>query len=149
LLHLSFHDFLVDKKRCSNDQFRIDEPKSHSDLVEHCLKVMSSVLRKDICKLGKPGFLAREVAEDLKGKFLPTHVQYACRYWIDHLTRSDLDLSENGQVYGFFGKHFLHWLESLSLMGSMPKGVASLTDLQFKIMVSDYALLLLRSQMLI
>lgn len=138
LLHLSFRDFLLDKKRCTDDQLRINELKTHSDLAEHCLRVMSNSLRNDICELQRPGCLASEVPEALKDKFLPAHVQYACRSWIDHFIQSDL--KGHGQVHEFFKTHFLHWLEALSLMGELSKGVLMITDLQSTLTVSAFVL---------
>src|SRR5277367_2649609 len=41
LFHLSFRDFLLDKARCLDPQFRIDEMAAHYDLFTHCLKLMS------------------------------------------------------------------------------------------------------------
>ncbi len=136
LLHLSFHDFLVDKERCTNDQFWIYEKKAHSYLVESCLQVMSDALRRDICNLQKPGCLISELDRKHIDQCLPIHVQYACRYWIDHLQRSDIDVSSNNKVHKFLQKHFLHWLEALSLIGKMPEAIYMITAFHSMLTVS-------------
>jgi hypothetical protein len=140
LFHLSFRDFLLDKKRCP-DQFWIDEKTTHTDLLVRCLKLMSEYpnLRKDMCNLRFPGILNSE-AKKMVEKCLPVDVQYACRYWVDHLQRGSMDLCDNGQVHIFLQKHFLHWLEALSLIGEMSKGVLMITALQSMLTVSDFVL---------
>jgi WD40 repeat protein len=133
LLHLSFHDFLLDKKRCSDTQFWVCEKKVHRDLVESCLRVMSSALRRDMCNLRKPGCLASEVEPSQVDQYLPGHVQYACQYWTKHLERlkepqgNAFDLR---QVHMFLKEHFLHWLEALSLMGKTSLGVLMIVQLE-------------------
>src|SRR5438045_470148 len=47
LLHPSLRDFLLDKKRCSDRQFWVDEKNTHSSLAESCLQLMSTNLKKD------------------------------------------------------------------------------------------------------
>jgi hypothetical protein len=142
LLHLSFCDFLLDKERCSDTQFWVYEKKAQSSLVESCLQVMSSALRRDICNLQEPGCLASEIERDSVDKCLPVHIQYACRYWVDHFMRSDIEFCDNGQVHKFIQKHFLHWLEALSLMGKISEGILMITALQSKPAVSFYAIAL-------
>jgi hypothetical protein len=137
LLHPSFREFLIDEERCFDDQFKINEKKAHSDLVESCLKVMSCALKRDICGLQMPGALASEVEGNTLSRCLPIHVQYACRYWVDHLQLGEIGLcDDNGPVHKFLRQHFLHWLEALSLMGKMSDGVLMITTLHSMLPVS-------------
>ena len=138
LLHPSFREFLIDEQRCLDLRFKIDEKNTHRDLVESCLKVMSSALKRDICGLQMPGALASEVESNTLSRCLPIHVKYACRYWVDHLQRGEIGLcDDNGQVHKFLQQHFLHWLEALSLMGRMSEGVLMITTLHSILTVSD------------
>jgi NACHT domain len=138
LLHPSFHDFLLDEQRCLDHQFWVHDRKAHNDLAESCLQVMSKSLRKDICGLHMPGASTSEVESSRVGRCIPADVQYACRYWVDHLQRGEISLcDDNGQVHIFLQKHFLHWLEALSLMGKMSEGVLMLISLQSMLTVSD------------
>ena len=81
-----------------------------------------------------------EVEKSKVEKYLPLHVQYSCRYWVHHLQRGNIDLYDIDQVHIFLQKHFLHWLEALSLMGKMSEGVLMLTALQSILTVSDPAI---------
>jgi NACHT domain len=136
LFHLSFRDFLLDENRCP-DQFWIDERTVHSDLLVHCLKLMSEHLRRDMCELGLPGALASEVERGKVEQYLPLNIQYACRYWVYHLQRSKIDIYDNGQVHIFLQKHFLHWLEALSLIGNLSDGIGVVRTFESILIVSD------------
>jgi hypothetical protein len=118
----------------------VDEKKTHKVLTESCLRLMSSRLERDICGLKMPGALVSEIESSRVERCLPAHVQYACRYWVDHLARSDIDLCNDDQVYKFIQEHFLHWLEALSIMGKMSDGVFMITTLQSMLIVSDLVL---------
>jgi hypothetical protein len=141
LLHPSFRDFLLDKQRCQDEHFRINDQQMHSTLSKSCLRLMSNTLHKDICSLQMPGTPAGQVDSSTLDDCLPSHVQYACRYWVHHLSqaidceREDSNLSDNGIVYIFFQQHFLHWLEALGLMGRMSEGILMLTELQSMLLV--------------
>ncbi|KAF8535433.1 NACHT and WD40 domain protein [Trichophaea hybrida] len=130
LLHPSFRDFLLDQQRCLDHQFRIDQSQAHSDLLVSCLMLMSNHLKRDMCNLGLPGTLTNEIGAGEVQKCVPLDVQYACRYWVNHLRRSNFKLCDNDQVHTFLQKHFLHWLEVLSLMGKMPDGVLMVKSLE-------------------
>ena len=123
LLHPSFRDFLVNKDRCLDRHFWIDQRKAHHDIAKHCLYVMSKTLKRNICRLRTPGTLRSETETSTVNQHLPYHVQYACQYWVDHLQKSDLSLDDDRRVYKFLQTHFLHWLETLSLLGKMSEAV--------------------------
>ena len=133
LLHLSFRDFLLDKERCP-DQFWIEEKTAHKNLFIHCLELMSEHLKRDICNLHSPGALATEVHDHIT-KCLPNELQYACRYWVGHLRRSEARLGDN--VHHFLRKHLLHWLEALALIGKISDGAVMLSALESILAVSD------------
>jgi len=137
LLHPSFRDFLLDKQRCCNPQFWVDEKKAHGSLAESCLQLMCANLKKDICDLRAPGTYAREVQVDRVEQCLPTNLQYACQYWVQHLQKSEVQLDDNGKVYGFLRNHLLHWLEALSLIRKTSEGVLAIISLESMTMVSD------------
>ena len=137
LLHPSFRDFLLDKQRCRNPQFWVDEKKAHGSLAESCLWLMCANLKKDICDLRAPGTYAREVQVDRVEQRLPKDLQYACQYWVQHLQKSEVQLDDNGNVFGFLCNHLLHWLEALSLIGKTSEGVLAIISLESMIIVSD------------
>jgi hypothetical protein len=137
LLHPSFRDFLLDKQRCQDELFWVDEKETHRMLAVSCLRLMSEHLNRDICGLHSPGALATEVHGDQITKCLPKELQYACRYWVEHLRRSEACLSDNIHVHHFLQKHFLHWLEALALMRKISDGAAMLSALESILTVSD------------
>ncbi|KAI9766575.1 MAG: hypothetical protein M1839_004873 [Geoglossum umbratile] len=130
LLHPSFRDFLLDKQRCSDAQFLIDRKEAHNNLFVNSLEFMSKNLRRDMCNLRLPGTFVTEVEKSKLEEYLPRDVQYACRYWVYHLQRGDINLYDNCRVHIFLQKHFLHWLETLSLMGNMSDGVVMVRTLE-------------------
>ena len=137
LLHPSFRDFLLDKQRCQDHQFWVEEKEAHQMLVMSCLQLMSEHLKRDICDLHSPGALATEVHGDQITKRLPKELQYACRYWVEHLQQSEARLGDNVQVHQFLQEHFLHWLEALALMGKVSNGAVMLSALESILMVSE------------
>ena len=137
LLHPSFRDFLLDERRCLDPQFLIDEKRAHHHLFTNCLTVMSNHLRRDICNLRVPGARAAEVNRSQVDKHIPLHVQYACRHWVSHLRRSDVNSCDYTNVEIFLQKHFLHWLEALSVIGCLSEGVAMVKILDSMLTVSD------------
>ena len=57
LLHLLFRDFLLDRHQYSDKSFWIDEKKTHYNIAQQCLDVMSKTLKRNICHLKTPGTL--------------------------------------------------------------------------------------------
>ena len=129
LHHPSFRDFLLDKARCNDPQFLVDEKKAHRALAASCLQLMSERLERDICGLHSPGVLATEVQQERIEQCLPTELQYACLYWVQHVQKGEALLQDDGQVHVFLQKHFLHWLEALSLMRKTSEGILALISL--------------------
>ena len=73
-------------------------------------------------------------------KHIPPHDHYACRYWVDHVIRSDITDHDGSEVYFFLQRNFLHWLEALSLIGKVSDSVQMMTHLQSLVVSSlwDY-----------
>ncbi len=67
---------------------------------------------------------------------VPFAVQYACRYWVYHLERSDVDPQEHRGIAEFFEARFLFWLETLALIGRLADGIAMLQLLETRLPVS-------------
>ncbi|EAU30114.1 hypothetical protein ATEG_09923 [Aspergillus terreus NIH2624] len=112
-LHLSFPEFLGQ----TTSKFRVDAPTKHKDIAESCLRTMGHRLRRDICKLADPGARRAEIDPLHIHKSLPSELQYSCRYWTHHLKNSHALSSDIEEVQLFLQKHFLHWMEAMSLLG--------------------------------
>jgi hypothetical protein len=132
LHHPSFRDFLLDGKRCGDDRFHVDEKSTHENLARCCLELMSapSSLRQDMCNLSDPGYLKRDIDEERIDRNLPPELQYACRYWVDHIVRSGRSILDGDATHRFLEKHLLHWLEAMSLINETSLCVRLVVRLQ-------------------
>jgi len=54
-------------------------------LADSCIQLMSISLKKDICGVHSPGWLATNIKSNQLEQWLPLEVQYACLYWVQHL----------------------------------------------------------------
>ena len=136
LHHPSFRDFLLDKDRCSNPKFWVNERQAHGKLADDCIQLMSISLKRDVCGQGAPGILVADVEGSRIEQCLPPEARYACLYWIQHLQRSDGQLCDNKEVYPFLQLHLLHWLEALSWIGKASEGILAISSLNAQIQVS-------------
>jgi hypothetical protein len=145
LHHPSFRDFLIDKKRCSDVDFSspfwVNESETHHQIAARCIQLMSSPsnLKQNICNLRNPKILQCDVNSQTISDCLPKEVQYACRYWVQHLQKSGLHLHDNGPIHMFLQEHLLHWFEALSIMGNMSDGAIIVKILEEMLMVSNSA----------
>ncbi|KAF1343458.1 hypothetical protein EJ07DRAFT_186712 [Lizonia empirigonia] len=112
--------------------FWVDEISAHKKLASCCLELMSATggLRQDMCSLSKPGTLRGEIREEAVASGLPPELQYACRYWVEHVERSHPSITDGDVVHIFLQMHLLHWLEAMSLMGETGQCVRLLARLQ-------------------
>jgi hypothetical protein len=133
LLHLSFRDFLVQSKT----KFLVDEPKKHIDIAKCCLNTMQNHLQKDICNLESPGTRRANINPQNIRQHIPLELQYSCRYWLQHLQKSQVLSSVIEDVRKFLQEHFLHWLEVMSLLGLISEVVGMLDLLHADISVSN------------
>jgi NACHT domain len=145
-VHQSAKDYFNSVK--GSKIFPSGQAEGHRAITYRCLQLMSDTLKRNICGLEMPGTLLNEANSSVNLNPL-AHIRYACCYWVDHLGQvSHLQQDEIGKVHGFLQKNFLHWLEALSLIGEMSKGVLMMSDLQSLLAVSD-PMIILQSQMLI
>jgi hypothetical protein len=132
LLHLSFREFLVDPQKQGKSLFWVDEKSTHQKLASRCLELLSgsSGLRQDMCGLSSPGVLRNEIDKQIVAGSLSPDLQYACRYWVDHLKQGGQGMADEDATHLFLQKHFLHWLEAMSLIRESSRCVDLLNSLQ-------------------
>lgn len=134
ILHLSFREFLIDGKKEGKKEFWfwVDEKKTHAMIATKCLELLSTplCLAENICQLESPGTLRREINPDAIKKYLPADIRYACRYWVHHLEQGRERIYDDDSVHRFLQKHFLHWLEALSLLGNISDSIALINTLR-------------------
>jgi hypothetical protein len=136
LHHPSFRDFLLNKDRCTDSNYWVDEKQAHQTLANRCLQLMSTYLRQDVCGVRLPGKLATSIESTQVEQHLPVEVQYACLYWIHHLQKSGVQFLDNYRVHQFLNANLLHWLEALGWMRRIPDGVDSIIVLDSITLVS-------------
>ncbi|PKK52611.1 hypothetical protein CI102_3244 [Trichoderma harzianum] len=138
LLHLSFRDFLVDSEKkldLNKYPFWVDESEAHSKLFFQCIKLLSTdgILKEDICFLRSPGTLRSDIKQNAIDEHLPGAVQYACIYWVHHLSLSSLWICDNDQTHKFLASYLLNWLEALSIMGRATESIHMIDSLLRKL----------------
>lgn len=135
LLHLSFQDYLLTTKESS---FRVSPEKTHQKIALHCLRVMNDYkhgLKCNICDFPSYGTQHVDINRQTVNQHLSAALQYSCQYWIYHLQQSKGHVSEL-EIFPFLEKHFIHWLEALSLMDIMSEAVGMIYMLQRALSVS-------------
>ncbi|CAG7971058.1 unnamed protein product [Penicillium salamii] len=106
----------------------------HHTLFSRSLKAMSKTLRRDIFQVKFLGFPIEKVISPSPNPLAAA--QYACVHWVDYFHHSgchkkkDLDIDERGCVGDFLQTRFLHWLEALSILGSISQGIAAMLKLE-------------------
>jgi hypothetical protein len=127
-IHQSAKDY-IDSNIFPNGKMEV-----HRRIASRSLQVMSKTLRRDIYDLRAPGTSIDQVVPVERDPLTP--VQYSCVSWIDHFCELDsslhyqAELRDGGAIHIFLQEHFLHWLEALSLLGSMPNGVLAIAKLE-------------------
>jgi hypothetical protein len=77
LHHPSFRNFLLNKDRCIDLKFWVDERKAYEMLAKGCTQLMSASFKQDICKQDAPSMLVAGIESSRVKQYLP---QYACLY---------------------------------------------------------------------
>jgi hypothetical protein len=130
VIHQSVKDYLGAAK-ASAAIFPSGSSAIHDRIFRESLQSLSAKLRRDIYNLADPGVSASKLA------IPPEHdplldLRYSCTYFVDHFINSGISersKSSDDQVSNFFTQHFLHWLESLSLINELQHGILSLRKL--------------------
>ncbi|KAJ3113252.1 hypothetical protein HK098_007787, partial [Nowakowskiella sp. JEL0407] len=117
VIHKSFADFLLSPTRCTDPRFLIDIPATNLFLASRCLDSMNTSLHFNI-----GGYDVKDPGSK-PTKDIPEHLAYSSKYWISHLTTSNLtsipsNIESSLETFTF--THALHWIEVLSLTDSLP-----------------------------
>lgn len=129
VLHKSFSDFLLGQEGTGTADFQVDAVEIHAMLALKCIDSMNNGLRRDICNLQESGKLRVEIDKAIVARHIPPDLEYACLHWVYHLHSGQRTIDEN--IYAFLQQHFLHWIESLSLLGKLSDGVRSIRKLLY------------------
>ena len=127
LLHPSFHDFLVNRTRCYDLPFYVSERDVHAYLFSNCVLSMKTSLKRNMCGLTTPTSSPHEVNSGTMTKRFPSHAQYACQYFLEHLFRwRPTALMMLDHMFGFMDfitRSLLFWIEAMSLMGKVTQAI--------------------------
>ena len=130
LFHLSFRDFLLDPEKEGINRFWVDEKQNHGRIAAGCLLILKSSLKEDICGFVAPGIARSEVTASRVSSCISLDLEYACRYWVNHLTKAP-ELTINAEeILAFLEHHILHLLECLSLIDRLSEIYAMIQGLQ-------------------
>ena len=123
-VHQSAKDYLT--TNASALIFPAGHGRIHYDIFSRSLDALSKTLRRNTYNLRCLG----RMVENVPDPDPLASIRYSCMFWVDHLCKADdqsLDqrkiLSDDGAVFSFLKEHFLHWLESLSLIYELSDGV--------------------------
>ncbi|KAE8330728.1 hypothetical protein BDV39DRAFT_212675 [Aspergillus sergii] len=83
ILHLSFREFLLN----TTSIFHVNEKGSHQKIALHCLRVMETGLKHNICGLPSYGTQRAEIDSQSIDNCLSAELQYSCRYWAYHINQ--------------------------------------------------------------
>ncbi|KAJ6017869.1 hypothetical protein N7451_001248 [Penicillium sp. IBT 35674x] len=130
-VHQSAKEFLL--KETQNGVFPGGIEAEHYAIFSRSLQAMFKTLRRDIFNLKLPGFPIEKVIPPSPNPLVAA--KYACLYWVDHLQHSgcykkdNICVDERGCVGDFLQKHYLHWLEALSILRSLSQGISAMLKL--------------------
>ncbi|KAJ5355562.1 NACHT and WD40 domain protein [Penicillium cataractarum] len=114
--HLSFRDFLCDPETREKTSLWVNEKEIHQRLTTQCLSMCGN-LRRNICGLPRDGTQRADINPQTIAQCLSPELQYSCRFWAQHLAQSRDRNSLMHNAFLFLQKHFLHWIEAMSLLG--------------------------------
>ncbi|KAJ5449346.1 WD40 repeat-like protein [Penicillium cf. griseofulvum] len=129
-IHQSAQDYMSDKFEKLRD---VSRQKVHLDVYRLSLGGMKTTLKRNIYNLKGPGVTSEEIQPPSPDPLRV--VSYSCSYWAYHLEQSGT-LSEQSKakeskaIYAFFEEHFLHWVEAMSLPGTISHTVSLISLLQ-------------------
>jgi hypothetical protein len=131
LIHQSAKDYLD-----ANHKSKLQQGgtvQGHADISRRSIDTMST-LKRNIYALPHSGFKLEDIKPPDPDPLAP--IRYSCMFWIDHLCDAKnqsseyrSELSNDGATFPFFRAHFLHWLESLSLLNKLSDGIPSIRKL--------------------
>jgi hypothetical protein len=136
LFHLSFRDFLLDSATREKTPLWVDEKEAHYRLATQCLNVCQN-LKKNLCGLRSDGTKQVEIDQQTVNECLSPALQYACRYWAQHLVRSKDQHTAMHKALLFLQVHCLHWMEAMSILGCLSDVLETIGLLQKATYVSS------------
>jgi hypothetical protein len=132
-VHQSAKDYIIEQAKTTI--FPTGMSKEHARVVQQCIQRMCepSGLRKDICRVRKPGTRRIEFDSAEIAKMMPARATYTSSFWAEHFIASRETLCDNDHVHQFLQQYFLYWFEALSWLGYASSAVLYTTRLQAQV----------------
>jgi hypothetical protein len=138
ILHASFADYLTDATRCGNQPWFISISFYHHFVSLSCFRIMKMELKFNICGL-ETSHVSNDEVLDLPiriHKCIPNHLSYACRFWAEHLQRTDFQPDVLACLDKFLRRQLLYWLEVLSVIKAVHIASPALSSIVDRTQVS-------------
>ncbi|KAJ7097617.1 hypothetical protein C8R44DRAFT_643164 [Mycena epipterygia] len=119
IIHISFREFMISKVQDTRDDLLCGTEDQRRLVTYDLLRVMHTELRFNICHL-PTSYLRNVDMPNLNWRletYIPGHLRYACRFWMDHLATTSYDADTARAAEKLLYEQFLFWLEALSLLG--------------------------------
>lgn len=135
IIHPSFVDFITDESRCADARFFVRTGSQHLYLAKRCLRHMQLHLHRDMCQMGIGPCMNEDVSEHHIFRSIPGDLKYACRFWAEHIHRTEVDSELYALVAGFAFEHLLHWMEVMSLINMHDETISALLSVRASLKV--------------
>ncbi|CAI7590969.1 unnamed protein product [Penicillium glandicola] len=113
--------------------------RTHYDIFCRSRHALSKTLRQNIYNLEDPAAKVTDITSFVPDPNPLIALRYCCTFFLDHLLEAsqsfncDNELTDTGTTLTFFKKDFLHWLESLSLLGEVSHGILMIRKLRHEV----------------
>ncbi|KAJ6499803.1 quinon protein alcohol dehydrogenase-like superfamily [Mycena vulgaris] len=119
----SLRDYLLDPRRCEpTHPWFINENEEHRLMAIRCIHYLDKTLSRN----GRTSFLQSRLFHEA----LPDAFIYTTISWVYHVCMVIPSAELGDKIYSFLSKHFLHWLEALSILGRSRSAIDWLDQLQ-------------------
>ncbi|KAJ6549604.1 hypothetical protein DFH09DRAFT_1039391 [Mycena vulgaris] len=131
IIHLSFREFMMSQAQKRRFDLLCGTEQQKCSLASDLLQVLKHELKFNICHL-PTSYLRNGDMPDLTvslDTYIPGHLRYACRFWVDHLTSTSHNPRNAELASELMMCKFLFWLEVLSLLGMVGYASKALSKL--------------------
>jgi hypothetical protein len=139
-VHQSAKEYLL--KEAATEIFPPTREHIQHHIFSRSIQVMDKTLQQDVFKLDRPAILVDEIKPPDPDPLAA--IRYSCVYWVEHLRLipdqvldCEDELSDNGAIFAFFKRHFLHWLEVIGLIKRVTESIRTIENLLAIIDVSE------------
>ncbi|KAI0032629.1 hypothetical protein K488DRAFT_85671 [Vararia minispora EC-137] len=133
IFHPSFAEYITDAARCGiqHEGFIVDLMRAHIKFAVACLQLMlddACGLRFNICYPESSYDANSLVPTERIAKCMPFPLEYACKYWAEHLRPLPKQHSSELRrlLDRFLRTKLLFWIEAMSYLGAVEAAVKSL-----------------------